>query len=35
LPPAGILEGENDFMTDTSVPLMVTVAVADDKFPIP
>ena len=35
LPPTGIVEGENDFLTDTSVPLTVTLALAGDKLPIP
>ena len=34
-PPAGILEGENDFIPDTSVPLTVTPAVAAVRLPTP
>jgi hypothetical protein len=35
LPPAGIVEGENDLIAVISVPLTVTVAVAEDRFPMP
>ncbi len=35
LPPAGMVEGENDFIPDTSVPLIVTLALAGGRFPIP
>jgi hypothetical protein len=34
-PPAGILEGKNDFMPEMSVPLTVTPAVAAVRFPTP
>jgi hypothetical protein len=35
LPPAGILEGENDFNPVRSVPLMVTVPFAEVRLPTP
>ena len=35
LPPAGILEGENDFIPVRSVPLMVTVPFAGARLPTP
>lgn len=35
LPPAGIVEGENDFVPATSVPVIVTLALAGSRFPIP
>ena len=35
LPPAGIFEGENDFIPETSVPLTVTLALTGDRRPIP
>ena len=34
-PPTGILEGENDFSPETSVPLTVTPALAEVRLPTP
>lgn len=35
LPPAAILEGENDFIPVTSAPAIVTVAVTGRRLPTP
>lgn len=35
LPPAGMEEGENDFIADTSVPAIVTLAFAARRLPTP
>ena len=34
-PPAGMVDGENDFVPETSVPATVTLAFAADRLPTP